>query len=391
MKTKLILLLVLSAVIGLSLGYLSQFLPRPGYVFKGALIEPPIPAKEFSLLDQHGQTFTLGEQRGKVVLLFFGYTSCPDVCPATLGKYKQIATLLGDQAVQVEFVMITADPERDTAERLKNYLGGFNPAFIGLHGPEPILRVVYSSYFVAVERQEKEAVDPTAGYLVAHTSRVFLIDQGGNLRLTYPPEIGAEAMAQDIGYLLKRQAGSGASFPLLADIEMAASRLFDMQLRPEWPMGGMAYNPEMGYVGGGGNGRIKLQPVRMLFPVYEGTLEARIVDLMGSKMLAAQVFYGDSVGEALVEEGADADLLGELVRAALGEVQVGRAEGLFRLEGESWTAPTLEPAVNGAAPPPLVDGPAFLVADPIVRRNLIGQRRRSQTKTLSNGQLSLFD
>jgi len=138
----------------------------------------------------------------------------------------------------------------------------------------------------------------------------------------------------------------------------------------------------------------QLQPVRMLFPVYEGTLETRMVDLMGSKMLAAQVFYGDSVGGALVEEGADADLLGELVRTALGEVQVGRAEGLFRLEDDSWPVRVPEMAENGAAhpaPPPPLDGPAFLVADPVARSNLIGQRKRSQPKTSSNGQLSLFD
>lgn len=265
MKTKSISLLFLAAIVAFSLGYLSRFLPRPGYAFKGALIDPPIPAREFSLLDQHGQAFTLSEQRGKVVLLFFGYTSCPDVCPATLGKYKQIAMLLGDQAAQVDFVMITADPERDTPARLKNFLGGFNPAFIGLHGPEPILRVVYTSYFVAVEREEKEADDPTAGYLVAHTSRVFLIDPDGDLRLTYPPEVSAKAMAQDIGYLLRRQAGSGASFPLLADLEMTVTRLYDMRSRPEWPMGGMAYNPEMGYVVIGGDGRIELQRVDLYF------------------------------------------------------------------------------------------------------------------------------
>jgi len=203
MKTKYILLLIISAMVGLSLGYLGLSLPKLGYSFKGSLIEPPIPAKDFSLQDQHGQPFTLSEQSGKIVLLFFGYTSCPDVCPATLGKYKQIAALLGNQADQVEFVMITADPERDTAAQLENYLSGFNPDFIGLRGPREILRVVYTSYFVAVEKEKKEEDDQTPGYLVAHTSRVFLIDPAGDLRLTYPPEIGAEAMAQDILYLLK--------------------------------------------------------------------------------------------------------------------------------------------------------------------------------------------
>lgn len=203
MKTKYIFLLIISVIVGASLGYFGLSLPKQGYTFTGSLIEPPIEAKDFSLLDQHGQPFTLSEQRGKVVLLFFGYTNCPDVCPATLVKYRRITTLLGDQASQVRFVMVTADPERDTAAQLDNYLGGFNPDFIGLRGPEEILRVIYGSYYVAVEKEKKEADDQTPGYLVAHTSRVFLIDPEGNLHLTYPAEIGPEAMAQDIVYLLK--------------------------------------------------------------------------------------------------------------------------------------------------------------------------------------------
>ncbi|GAB4577346.1 MAG: SCO family protein [Anaerolineales bacterium] len=212
MKTKSILLLVVSALVGLSLGYFGLSLPKLGYTFHGSLIEPPIPAIDFSLLDQDGQTFTLSEQRGKVVLLFFGYTSCPDVCPATLGKYKQIAQQLGEQAEQVRFVMVTTNPERDTTAQLATYLGEFNPAFIGLRGPEEILQIVYQSYWVSVEKETEDDEIPgddetpgydTSGYTVAHASQVYLIDPAGNLRLFYWPEIGAEAMAQDIGYLLK--------------------------------------------------------------------------------------------------------------------------------------------------------------------------------------------
>lgn len=202
MKKKRIIWFIAATIVGLSLGYLGVSLPDFGYTFKGALIEPPVAAQSFSLFDQHGEPFTLEEQRGKVVLLFFGYTNCPDVCPATLGKYKQIAALLGEDAQSVRFIMITADPRRDTPDKLGSYVTAFNPDFIGLWGPEHILEAVYANYWVGVEEEPVEDEHST-DYLVAHTSRVFLVDPEGMLRLTYPGEIGAEAMADDIAQILK--------------------------------------------------------------------------------------------------------------------------------------------------------------------------------------------
>jgi protein SCO1/2 len=199
MNRKMLILFALAALVGLALGYSGiQLLPQP-YTFRGSAIEPPVPAKDFALQTHAGQPFTLSEQRGKVVLLFFGYTSCPDVCPATLGEYKKIATQLGERAAEVQFVMITADPERDSPEQMANYITAFNPNFLGLTGSQEALQAVYDAYGAFVEKEETTGA---TGYLVMHTSRIYVIDQNNNLRLTFPFGMAAEAMAADLYHLL---------------------------------------------------------------------------------------------------------------------------------------------------------------------------------------------
>ncbi|GAB4577308.1 MAG: SCO family protein [Anaerolineales bacterium] len=190
----------IAALIGLALGYSGiQFLPQP-YRFQGSAIEPPVPAADFTLQTHDGQPFTLSAQRGKVVLLFFGYTSCPDVCPATWGAFKKIAAQLGERAAEAQFVMITADPERDTPDQMANYITAFNPNFLGLTGSQEALQPVYEAYGAFVEKEE---TDGATGYLIAHTSRVYVIDQEGRLRLTFPFGMAAEAMAADVYHLLE--------------------------------------------------------------------------------------------------------------------------------------------------------------------------------------------
>ncbi len=141
-------------------------------------------------------------------------------------------------------------------------------------------------------------------------------------------------------------------------------------------------------------------PVRMLFPIYEDTLEARMLDLIGSKMLAAQIFYGDDVSGALVEEGAESDLLGDLVRAALGEINVGRAEGVFSLGGEQHAHAEEPPAFSDSSggnsvpdDPPLPDSHsgsevAFVVPEPVPAWYV--PKRRKSKRTPPEGQLSLW-
>lgn len=172
-----------------------------GYTFQGSLIDPPVRAADFTLKDQHGTPFTLSEQTGQVVLIFFGYTNCPDVCPATLSDFMYVKRELGDQAGRVKFVFITVDPERDTAERLAQHLAGYDAVFTGLSGNRTELETVWTDYGVYQARRDEGSA---AGYLVDHTSRIYLIDPDGNWRLTYPFEMDRQAIVDDIKHILSK-------------------------------------------------------------------------------------------------------------------------------------------------------------------------------------------
>lgn len=168
--------------------------------FRGSVLGEPIAAADFELQDQHGQTFRLSEQRGKVVVLFFGYTSCPDVCPTTLSAWKRAYEELGEQVANTRFVFITVDPERDTPARLKTHLELFNPAFIGLTGTLEELEPIYQAYGVYYEKQA--APESALGYLVSHTSSDYVIDKAGNWRLRHAFGASGQDIAHDIRVLL---------------------------------------------------------------------------------------------------------------------------------------------------------------------------------------------
>lgn len=169
--------------------------------FRGSEIDPPPPAFAFELERGDGSVYRLADQGGKVVLVFFGYTNCPDFCPATLAEYRRIYEDLDedDLADQVEFVFITIDPERDDLETIETYVTSFNSDFVGLGGAEAALQPVWDGYFVFREKQD---VDSEAGYLMAHSTRVYVIDPAGRLRLTFPFGMEAGDMARDVRKLL---------------------------------------------------------------------------------------------------------------------------------------------------------------------------------------------
>ena len=100
----------------------------------GAVIDPPLPAAEIQLQDFNDQAFSMSGLRGKVVILYFGYTNCPDECPLTMAHLKQATDILGDQSEEVQVVMISTDPARDTPQAMKDFLGKFDPRFVGLVG-----------------------------------------------------------------------------------------------------------------------------------------------------------------------------------------------------------------------------------------------------------------
>ncbi len=161
--------------------------------FHGSVIDPPMPASEISLTDSNNQPFALSSQRGKVVLMYFGYTNCPDECPLTMAKLKLAMDSLGKAAGNVQVIMVTTDPTRDSPAQLKKYVTQYNSSFLGLTGTADQLQQVYKAYGVAADNNGQ-----------AHTTFLYVIDPAGNLRLTFiGPEMNPQDVADDVQTLLK--------------------------------------------------------------------------------------------------------------------------------------------------------------------------------------------
>jgi len=170
-------------------------------LFRGTLYDPALPAPGIELTRGNGGSFRLGEMRGRVVLLFFGYTSCPDVCPTTLSELRRVVDGLGADADRVQVVFVTVDPERDTPEKLGKYVAMFNPSFIGLSGPLEALEMVWREY--GVYRAVQQMPNSATGYLVDHTARLYVVDPDGNLRLSFSYGAPTEDILHDVNLLLK--------------------------------------------------------------------------------------------------------------------------------------------------------------------------------------------
>ncbi len=166
--------------------------------FYGNLYQHPAP--DFELTDHKGSKTFLTQYKGKVILLFFGYTHCPDVCPMTLTNLNKVMDYLGDRKDKVQVIFITIDPERDTQKILKGYIPYYNPDFVGLTGtPDQIDKVAddYNAFYM------KEETDSAAGYLMGHTSAVYLIAPNGKLLLRYTQNrMNPEKIAEDIKNIL---------------------------------------------------------------------------------------------------------------------------------------------------------------------------------------------
>jgi protein SCO1/2 len=185
---------VLIIVVAITLGNFKT------YQFKGSLIDPPADAQDFELVDAGGNSFRLSDQLGKVVILFFGFTHCPDVCPTTMAEFKVIHTELGEDSRDVKFVFISIDPERDTPEKVDAYVSAFNPDFIGLTAGEEELEPIWKAYGVF---SEKQSTEDDKMYTLMHSSIVYVIDKAGKWRSTFPFELGPLEMAADIAQLLE--------------------------------------------------------------------------------------------------------------------------------------------------------------------------------------------
>jgi protein SCO1 len=187
------------AVIGLILILTGWKVFAQPYTYQGSLIDPPAPVADFTLTDQKGQPFKLSDEKGKVVLIYFGYTNCPDECPTTMALFKQVKDELGSQADQARFMLITVDPERDTTKTLGTYLANFDPTFIGLSGSQPELAPVWKEFGVSVA---KGPIDKVGNYAMEHSNFVYVIDKDGNLRLTYAYGVEKDAILSDVRHLI---------------------------------------------------------------------------------------------------------------------------------------------------------------------------------------------
>ena len=174
---------------------------RP-YELHGSEITTEVQAPAVNLTRADGSPFRISALKGKIVLLFFGFTSCPDVCPTTLADFKRVKADLGEKADQLAFIFITVDPQRDTPEGAQAYAAGFDPQFIGLSGSEIELEPVWQGY--GVYRKVTES-GSAASYEVDHSSRVYLVDSTNRLRVTYPYGTPVEDLTADIRFLLKEK------------------------------------------------------------------------------------------------------------------------------------------------------------------------------------------
>jgi protein SCO1/2 len=153
------------------------------------------PSRDFKLEDQDGNIFHLKDHRGQIVLLFFGYTSCPDVCPMTLSKLARVYALLGPLGQKVLTLFITVDPQRDTRPKLKEYLQYFNIRALGLTGTKHDIDAVVDKYKAVYE---KVVTHSAMGYMFDHTDYLYLIDGQGTTRRLFHPEDRAQDIAQTI-------------------------------------------------------------------------------------------------------------------------------------------------------------------------------------------------
>lgn len=156
--------------------------------------------RDFSLTDHTGRPRTLGDFRGQAVLLFFGYTHCPDICPTTMAKMARAVDRLGDDSKRVQGLFVTLDPSRDTAEALGRYVRGFHPSFIGLHGSEAEVARVATDFKLFFTRN---APDASGFYAVDHQAAIFAFDPQGRLRLYFRGDTGPDVIAHDLGLLLQ--------------------------------------------------------------------------------------------------------------------------------------------------------------------------------------------
>jgi protein SCO1/2 len=174
-------------------------LPKPA--FKNTDVTGADCCKDFRLTDHNGKVRTLADFRGKAVVVFFGYTQCPDVCPTTMAEMKAVLQQLGPDAQRVQVLFVTLDPERDTRELLANYVPAFDPSFLGLYGDLATTAKTAQEFRVFYQKQP----GPTPGsYTLDHTAGSYVFDPQGRVRLFVRHGDGGANLVADLRELLKQ-------------------------------------------------------------------------------------------------------------------------------------------------------------------------------------------
>jgi len=194
---------LLLAFVALSLaGCQSQPALQHGTVYQSVAQAPPL-----SLETTDGSSFSLEQVRGKTALVYFGYTHCPDFCPATLATLDWMLDQIGDRSDHVQVVFVSVDPERDTPEVLQRYLDAFRPGIIGLTGDLATLKETVEGYAAFSSTTHDLHTDLEPG-VVVHSTRLFVIDADGRLRANYAFDVDRQDLLDDLSGLLAATAGS---------------------------------------------------------------------------------------------------------------------------------------------------------------------------------------
>ncbi|MEW5938769.1 MAG: SCO family protein [Chloroflexota bacterium] len=192
---------ILSGILALVLIAAAGFYFLRPHTFHGTVLQSSETAHDFTLHVASGKTVHLSDFRGKIVLIYFGYTFCPDVCPATLGNVNHALGELGKRADEVQVIMVSVDPQRDTPEKLAQYVGHFNKTFIGgTNTPEEIAKIAaLYGVFYEVSQETTSHGD----YLIDHTATLMVIDKEGYLKLVFPFGVTGDEIADDLKYMLR--------------------------------------------------------------------------------------------------------------------------------------------------------------------------------------------
>lgn len=195
---------VILAAIALALAGCGERADAPSSPYHSVDIRAVEWGRDFQLIDHNGHSRSLADFRGKVVMMFFGFTNCPDVCPTTMADMAQVVRQLGEEGERVQGLLVTVDPARDTPEALARYATAFHPGFLGLRGDDATTKALAGEFkaFYA-ERQPQYGHGLDHHYMVDHTRAIYVFDRTGKLRLLMTSGRTVDQMTADVALLLK--------------------------------------------------------------------------------------------------------------------------------------------------------------------------------------------